>query len=49
VLLSTGTLKDYRACFGCVKRLARKGLCLDRDSAALLGVEVGDRVLAVAR
>jgi hypothetical protein len=32
-----------------VKRVPKKGLCIDRQSAELLGIEVGDRLLALAR
>jgi len=32
-----------------VKRVAKKGLCIDSEAAELLGVKVGDNVLAVAR
>lgn len=49
MLLATGRLKNFRACCATVKRLPRKGLCIDRESAELLEVEVGDEVLAVAR
>jgi arginine N-succinyltransferase len=49
MLLATGRLHDFVACFGSVKREPRKGLCIDREAAELLGVEVGDQVLAVAR
>jgi arginine N-succinyltransferase len=49
VLLAAGTLGDFRACFGCVKRMGRKGLSLDAESARLLDVAVGDTVLMVAR
>lgn len=49
MLLATGRLKQFAACCGCVKRIARKGLCIDRGAAELLGVQPGDRVLAVAR
>ncbi len=49
MLLSTGTLGNFRACFGCVKRSSRKGLTIDRESAELLGVGIGDRVLAAGR
>ena len=48
-LLATGRLKDFRACMGSVKRVPKKGLCIDRQAAELLEVEVGDRVLAVGR
>ena len=49
MLVGAGRLKDFRACFASVKRLPKKGLCIDRESAELLGVEVGDELLAVAR
>ena len=48
-LLATGGLKDFVACFGAVKRIPRKGLGIDAPTAEMLGVDVGDRVLAVAR
>jgi arginine N-succinyltransferase len=49
MLLASGRLKDFAACCASVKRLPRKGLCIDPGSAQLLGVKVGDSVLAVAR
>jgi arginine N-succinyltransferase len=49
MLLAAGRLKDFRACFASVKRVPRKGLCIDREAAELLGIKVGDQVLAVAR
>ena len=49
MLLSAGRLNDFTACFGMVKRIARKGLSIDREAAELLGIKAGDRVLAVAR
>ena len=48
VILATGRLLDFVACFASVKRIPRKGLCIDRDAARLLGVEPGDEVLAVS-
>jgi arginine N-succinyltransferase len=48
-ILATGRLKDFAACFATVKRVPRKGLCIDADAARLLGVKAGDRVLAVTR
>ncbi len=48
MLLSAGGLKDFVACFGAVNRTG-EGLCIDSEAAELLGVKVGDRVLAVAR
>jgi arginine N-succinyltransferase len=49
MLLAAGRLQDFRACCGSAKRLQRKGICIDRDSAELLGVDIGDEVLAVTR
>ena len=49
MLLATGRLKDFRCCCASVKRLPKKGICIDRESAELLEVEPGDEVLAVAR
>ncbi len=49
MLLSTGRLNDFRSCMATVKKLPRKGLCIDREAAELLEVGIGDRVLAVAR
>jgi len=49
MLLAAGRLKDFRACFASVKWVAKKGLCIDSEAAELLGVKVGDNVLAVAR
>ena len=49
MLLAAGRLKDFVACFGQVKKVARKGLAIDAEAAALLGVQVGDKVLAAVR
>ena len=49
VFLAAGRLKDFRACIASVKRLPKKGICIDREAARLLEVKVGDEVLAVAR
>ena len=49
VLLATGRLKDFVACGASVKRMARKGLCIDAEAADMLGVKVGDEVLVVNR
>ncbi|HET6942098.1 MAG TPA: arginine N-succinyltransferase [Sphingomicrobium sp.] len=48
-LVAFGRLKDFRACFASVKRVGRKGICIDPEAAELLGVKVGDTVLAVKR
>lgn len=49
MLLATGRLKDFRACAAAIKRLPRKGICIDREAAELLEVDIGDQVVAVAR
>ena len=49
MLLATGRLNDFRASCACVKKLPRQRLCIDRQAAELLGVDVGDEVVAVAR
>jgi arginine N-succinyltransferase len=49
MLLATGYLKEFRACYGCVRRIARKGVCIDPQSAELLQVGVGDKLLMVPR
>jgi arginine N-succinyltransferase len=49
MLLGAGRLKQFRACCASVKRLPRKGICIDREAAELLEVQVGDELVAVAR
>ena len=49
MLIGTGRLKDFRACCASVKRLPKKGICIDRGSAELLEVDIGSQVLAVVR
>jgi arginine N-succinyltransferase len=49
MLLSAGRLKKFRAAFASVKRVPKKGLCIDSEAAGLLGVKVGDQVLATSR
>ena len=49
VMLAAGRLKDFRACQGLVKKMPKKGICIDRQSAELLEVKVGDPLLMVAR
>jgi arginine N-succinyltransferase len=48
-LIGAGRLKDFRACFASVKRVPKKGICIDREAAELLEVDVGDEILTVAR
>jgi arginine N-succinyltransferase len=49
MLLAAGRLNDFRACCASVKRQRDSGLCIDRECAQLLEIEVGDEVLAVTR
>jgi len=49
MLLATGRLTDFRAAFGSVKRVPREGICIDPEAAQLLGVKVGDQLLAASR
>ena len=49
MLVAAGRLKDFRACFAAVKRVPKKGICIDRQCAELLEIEVGDQILAVGR
>src|SRR3954469_2315841 len=39
-IVAAGSLKDFRACCGSVRRIPRKGLCLDQEAADLLEVDV---------
>lgn len=49
MLVAAGRLKEFRASFAMVKRVPKKGICIDRTAADLLEVDVGDEILAVAR
>jgi arginine N-succinyltransferase len=49
MMVASGRLKDFRACCASVKKLPRKGICIDRGAAELLEVEVGDEVVMVAK
>ncbi|MFL6735109.1 MAG: arginine N-succinyltransferase [Sphingomicrobium sp.] len=49
MLVSTGRLKGFACCCASVKRVGRKGIAIDSEAAELLGVKVGDKVLAVGR
>lgn len=48
-LVSTGRLKDFKACMATVKRVSKQGLSINREAAELLEVEVGDTILSVPR
>jgi arginine N-succinyltransferase len=49
MLLATGQLNDFVACCAATSRVNRKQLCIDPEAAEMLGVQVGDQVLAVKR
>jgi arginine N-succinyltransferase len=49
MLVASGQLKKFRACFACVKKLPRKGVMIDAEAAELLEIEVGDQIQIVAR
>src|SRR5439155_11661560 len=49
MLAGAGRLKQFRACCALVKRLPKKGISIDRASAELLELEVGDEIVAVPR
>jgi arginine N-succinyltransferase len=49
MLLATGRLKHFVACFASVKRIPRKGITIDSQTAELLGVKAGESVLAGPR
>jgi arginine N-succinyltransferase len=48
-LLATGLLGEFRAGCVTVKRVAKKGLCVDEAGAELLDLEVGDQVLVAPK
>ena len=49
MIVAAGRLKNFRACCANVKRVPKKGICIDREAAKMLGVKVGEQVLAVAK
>jgi arginine/ornithine N-succinyltransferase beta subunit len=49
MLVASGHLKRFRATCASVKRLPKKGICIDREAAELLEVGVGDSVMTVAK
>jgi len=48
-LVAAGRLKDFRACCASIRKLPRKGVCIDPQAAELLEVKVGDEILVVPR
>ena len=49
MMLASGTLHDFTACIARARRDERGELRVEPDVFGLLNVEVGDRVLAIAR
>jgi arginine N-succinyltransferase len=49
MMVAAGELKKFRAACASVKRVGKKGICIDREAASLLEVDVGDSVLMVAK
>jgi hypothetical protein len=49
MLLATGDLEDFVACYGEVEPTGDGEITLDAKCRALLGVKAGDEVLAVDR
>jgi arginine N-succinyltransferase len=49
MIVAAGRLKKFRACCASVRRVPRKGIAIDPEAARMLGVKIGDEVLAVAK
>jgi arginine N-succinyltransferase len=49
MLVAAGRLKEFRACYACVKKLPKKGVMIDAEAAELLEIEAGDEIEMVAR
>jgi len=48
-LVAAGQLKDFRCCFARIRKLPKKGVCIDPEAAELLNAKVGDEILMVTR
>jgi arginine N-succinyltransferase len=48
-IVAAGRLKHFRACCASVRKLPKKGVCIDPEAADLLEVGIGDELLMVAR
>jgi arginine N-succinyltransferase len=48
-LAAAGHLGNFRCCCASIRKVPKAGVCVDAESAELLGVSVGDRVLLAAR
>ena len=49
MIVAAGRLKTFRACCASVRRIPKKGIAIDSEAARMLGVKIGDDVLAVAK
>jgi arginine N-succinyltransferase len=49
MMVAAGRLRDFRAACASVKKLPKNGICIDREAAELLEVDVGDELVMVAR
>jgi arginine N-succinyltransferase len=49
MLVAAGRLKQFRAACASVKKLPRKGVCIDSEAARLLEIDIGDTVAVVAK
>jgi arginine N-succinyltransferase len=49
MLVAAGRLTDFRACCASVKRLPRKGICIDGQAAELLEAKIGDPIVVTPR
>ena len=49
MIVATGRLKGFRCGCASVKKVPRKGVCIDRTAADLLEVDVGDELVMVAK
>lgn len=49
MMVASGRLNNFRACFASVKKIAKQGISIDREAAELLEVGVGDTLVMVGR
>jgi arginine N-succinyltransferase len=49
MLVATGRLTQFRACCASVKRVPKRGICIDREAAELLEINIGDELLMVSK
>ena len=49
VLLSAGRLRDFRCVRAEIRRLGKKGIAITRETADLLEIDTGAKVMVVAR